>query len=327
MQKHLMRIAVLLLALCFVSASQAAGDKSAERRLARQLEKAYKQNSSRELNRFMEEWSEKYSPNGPESGPMNDTLTAVYELFGSLYSPNLKREPDIWPDSLFPARSAATRCSPMWSSSRKSAIGVEPPEIFDSMYYGNNESYYKRDREKDLFVEDFRPEVTIPGHKTVYLASVYIGALNHFAGVVYLRPYAIKCPRYVSKYLKRGQPLPQAVEDRWKKEMHKKAYYIYRPQDEHIRRPVWPKEEKESRRLFLLNCLRAEFSYLVNDWQYETLPTIDYILLNETLDKAIVMTRGSRGSGNKILFMRKNGPKWIWSNHRFPLKWGTIIAH
>ena len=104
MQKHLMRIAVLLLALCFVSASQAAGNKSAERRLARQLEKAYKRNSSRELNRFMEEWSEKYSPNGPESGPMNDTLTAVYELFGSLYSPNLKREPDIWPDSLFPAR-------------------------------------------------------------------------------------------------------------------------------------------------------------------------------------------------------------------------------
>lgn len=118
-----MRIAVLLLALCFVSASQAAGDKSAERRLARQLEKAYKQNSSRELNRFMEEWSEKYSPNGPESGPMNDTLTAVYELFGSLYSPNLKREPDIWPDSLFP-RPVPQRlcCSPMWSSSRKSAI-------------------------------------------------------------------------------------------------------------------------------------------------------------------------------------------------------------
>lgn len=327
MQKHLMRIAVLLLALCFVLASQAAGDKSAERRLARLLEKAYKRNSSRELNRFMEEWSEKYSPNGPESGPMNDTLTAVYELFGSLYSPNLKREPNIWPDSLFPARFRSDSLFPYAVVQSQIHYRIEPREIFDSMYYGKNDSFLKRTQEKELCVEDFRPAMTIPGHRTVYLTNTYTGALNHFAGVVYLSTYAIKCPRYVSKYLKRGQPLPQAVEKRWKKEEQKRAYYIYRPKDEHIRRPVWPKEEKESRRLFLLNCLRVEFSYQVNGWQYETPPTIDYILLNETFDKAIVITRGSRGSGDKILFMRKSGPKWIWSSHRFPLKWGIVIVH
>ena len=327
MQKHLMRIAVLLLALCFVSASQAAGDKSVERRLARQLEKAYKRNSFRELNRFMEEWSEKYDPNGPESGPMNDTLRAVYELFGSLYSPNLKRTPDIWPDSLFPTRFRSDSLFPYAVVQAQIRYRVEPPEIFDSMYYGNNKSYHKRDREKDLCVGDFRPEVTIPGHKTVYLESAYIGALNHFAGVVYLRPYALKCPRYVSKYFKRNQPLPQSIEYRWEKEMHKKAYYIYRPQDGHIRRPARPKEEKEPRRYFLLNCFRVEFSYLVNDWQYETPETIDYILLNETLDKAVVMTQGSKSLNNKILFMRKDGPEWIWSSHRFPQKGGTVIFH
>lgn len=322
MKKHLMRITVLLLALCCVSASQAAGGKSAERRLARQLEKAYKRNSPRDLNRFMEEWSEKYTPNGPESGPMNDTLRAVYELFGSLYSPNLRREPYIWPDSLLPARFRSDSLFPYVVVQPQIRYRVEPPEIFDSMYYGKDKSYLKRDREKGLCIEDFRPEVIIPGHKTVYPESAYIGALNHFAGVVYRRAYAFKLPRYVLKYHKRNQPLPQSVEDRWEKEMHKKTYYIYRPQDGHIRRPAWPKEEKEPRRLFLLNCFRVEFDYQVNDWQYETPETIDYILLNETLDKAIVLTR-EKTSG-KVLYMRKDGPQWVWSSHRFPFKWITI---
>lgn len=321
MKKHLMRITVLLLALCCVSASQAAGGKSTERRLARQLEKAYKRNSPRDLNRFMEEWSEKYTPNGPESGPMNDTLRAVHELFGSLYSPNLRREPAIWPDSLLPARFRSDSLFPYVVVQPQIRYRVEPPEIFDSMYYGKGKSYLNRDREKDLCIEDFRPEVTIPGHKTVYLESAYIGALNHYAGGVHLitrfnNGCTLMSPRYVLKYHKRNQPLPQSVEDRWEKEIHEK---VYRPEDGHIRRPALSKEEKESRRLFLLNCFRVEFSYHVDDWQYETPLTIDYILLNETLDKAVVLTRKD-GSG-KVLYMRKDGPEWIWSSHRFPANW------
>ena len=320
MKRHLMRITVLLLALCCVSVSQAAGGKSAERRLARQLEKAYKQNSVPRLNRFMEEWSEKYAPNGPESGPMNDTLRAVYELFGSLYSPNLRREPAIWPDSLLPARFRSDSLFPYVVVQPQIRYRVEPPEIFDSMYYGKDKSYLKRDREKDLCIEDFRPEVTIPGHKTVYLESAYIGALNHFAGSVPLRGHILIAPRYILKYLKRDQPLPPSVEKRWEKEMQKKHY---KP-DGHIRRPILLKEEKESRRFFLLNCFRVEFNVLIRDWQYGTPETIDYIVLNETLDKAIVLTREiTSGNGR---YMRKDGPEWVWSNHRFPFSRWAIIG-
>lgn len=229
----------------------------------RELETAYARKSPQAIEAFLENWHRKYPANETSIGYLNDTLRTVYKLFGALFKPDLTCRPTgRHSDTLYRYAVVGPRI----------VFHVIADTVFDRFYScGNKLGYYDYDKpirgRHYSVVENFRPQIRIPGLKSLYLTDDYKNILDVFLGNVNRKSTA-------------GNITP----------------------------PVRSEEERRERWLFLQNYLYVFHGHWGGYWRYDMPPSVNFIILNESLDKAIVELCYNY-SGNGLL-LHKEASEW-----------------
>lgn len=144
-------------------------------RLLERLETAYAANSLPALELFLDDWHHRYRPNAEWMSRRNDTLRAAYDLFRDFFTPRCpKKDPVKSPgDTLY--RYAIIQ--------QKLRIYVIDDRQFRSKTESDLLSEYDIiDDTPCTCIEHFRPQITAPGVKPLYLDTAHADALLAFVG-------------------------------------------------------------------------------------------------------------------------------------------------
>lgn len=241
---------------------------SRAKELAQELDSIYSCRSGTMMEEFLDIWHRKYTSNASTTGKQNDTLRNVYNLFTTLFNPDLKLRPRGYRNDTN-YRYVVIQPQLTFCIAEDEAFDYyyesDPPPTFptDGFYLLCQAGAYVR------VLEDFRPQIRQPTLKRLYLTNDYKDALELFLG--------------------KNERFPAEDQRPW--------------------------ESSKERMLFLQN-----YWYIINGhwegWNYG-IPQIGYMVLNKSLDKAVVEIREEYCGDGMLLHKKHSGWKEVNGLYRW----------